>query len=692
MIGAFKLNSIGKFTVTAVAEVIRSKKGITAVGNAQISTAQSQFGGASALFDGSGDYLIANSIDLSSYATSDWTVEGWIRINSLGATQNIWSVGYATNSFALCRLLVADDGDLNILCSNASASLQLVSLETTNQPITTNTWYHVAAVRNGSNFNLYLNGTSVASATNSGSVYTGSNLTSLGARLSSGSFGLFQNGWTDEFRISNTARYTSNFTAPTQPFVNDFNTLLLIHCDGTNASTFFEDDNGVRSSKGISAVGNAQISTAQSRFGGSSALFDGSGDNLQLSNSSDYNFGSNNFTVECWVRATNFTGFPSIMGMATIGTYGGWTIQFNTSGVPFFQCSTNNSSINITPGGPALSTGTWSHLAVVRNGNSIRVYKDGVGGTAVTITGSIITSSANLIIGDGYGVSQSFVAATDFNGHIDEVRISNTARYTANFTAPTQAFTNDDNTLLLIHADGTNASTVFRDDNGVRSPKGIQAIGNAQIDTAQSKFGGASALFDGSGDYLIIDKSVGDFGSSSFTVEAWVQVPSSDNAFENIAGIWHGTTAGNRSWIFAVDDTTSGVVFYWYDTSNNIDTSMETTTVLVANVWSHVAITSDGTTFRLFINGVLEDSAPAETIRTPVAGSSLTIGANYDGSLPLNGHIDEVRISNTARYTANFTPSTTPFQNDDNTVLLLHMDGTDASTVFFDDNGRTTTP
>jgi endonuclease YncB( thermonuclease family) len=52
----------------------------------------------------------------------------------------------------------------------------------------------------------------------------------------------------------------------------------------------------------------------------------------------------------------------------------------------------------------------------------------------------------------------------------------------------------------------------------------------------------------------------------------------------------------------------------------------------------------------------------------------------------MDGYIDEIRISNTARYTANFTPSTVAFVNDGDTLLLIHADGADASTTFIDDN------
>jgi hypothetical protein len=91
----------------------------------------------------------------------------------------------------------------------------------------------------------------------------------------------------------------------------------------------------------------------------------------------------------------------------------------------------------------------------------------------------------------------------------------------------------------------------------------------------------------------------------------------------------------------------------------------------------------------VFINGVKDSVSRAENpvdltgfINSFIGASVINGSYNY-----YSGYIDEFRFSNTARYTANFTPPTEPFVNDANTLLLLHMDGTDGSTVFLDDNG-----
>ena len=112
---------------------------------------------------------------------------------------------------------------------------------TTTGTISTGSWQHIAWVRNGSSFKIYIDGTEEGSGTGSPSIQQINSV--VGAQDSAGANGFIGN--IDEIRISDTARYTSGFTPSTEPFQNDANTLLLLHCNGTDGSTTFIDDNGV---------------------------------------------------------------------------------------------------------------------------------------------------------------------------------------------------------------------------------------------------------------------------------------------------------------------------------------------------------------------------------------------------------------------------------------------------------------
>ena len=303
--------------------------------------------------------------------------------------------------------------------------------------------------------------------------------------------------------------------------------------------------------------------------------------------------------------------------------------------------------------------------------------------------GSTVTGSTYNYIPYTDNLGTRFGKFTDdrgrWQGYMDEIRFSKTARYTSNFTAPTAPFVNDANTLLLIHGDGTNNNRVFQDDNGGRASRGIIAFGNAQVDTAQSKFGGASALFDGTGDYLRVYELPA-IGTGDFTVEFWFRpnYSSSPNMllWDNRGSI--STSAGAQLINFI---GASPVINYWVAGSYRITG----TTVLSSGTWYHIAVSRSGTSTKLFINGTQDGSTYTDS-NSYVSNPGQYIGIAYDGGASTNGHIDEFRISNTARYTANFTAPTAQFQNDSNTLFLMHCDGTDASTVFFDDNGRDTTP
>jgi hypothetical protein len=636
---------------------VRSPKGIQAIGNAQIDTAQSKFGGSSLLTDTTGDYLDCGVI---LPASANWTVEYWWYATQSTANRSQFGQGAATTANDLSVWATLNLTGITVRMGSSSVKeMEIVGSFT----FTAGVWYHISLVRNGSTFQLFINGTSYGTDTTSATINQNNfyfcNNATTGA-----------NGWGswDEFRVSDTARYTANFTAPTQAFVNDANTLLLIHCDGTDGSTVFRDDNGIIG-KNITAVGNAQISTAQSQFGGSSALFDGLGDYLLSPPSNSFAFGTEDFTLECWVRAVDTSNQCLIS--ARVSSSGSPTGN-NASVMAIVNNKlawSNGIAWNYTTS--TFPTSQWNHCAVSRQSGTLRIFLNGVKEYEASQT---VDLTGNRTIGIGAFEEGSL----PFEGHIDEVRVSNTARYTANFTPNTIAFTPDANTLLLLHMDGANASTAFID-SASRSQKGITAVGNAQIDTAQSKFGGASALFDGTGDGLSIQPST-DFilGTNNWTVEFWIRPIST--GYNTILFDTRATTGANALTLYYTSNTVT------YFTGGSIRITGSNWTV---NTWQHIALVRNGNDHKLYINGTQSGSTYTATNSITSVQNFVTVGCNSDTpyGASFNGHIDEVRVSNTARYTANFTPSTTPFVNDANTLLLIHADGTDGSTVFFDDNG-----
>ena len=185
------------------------------VGNAQVSTSVKKFGTGSMYFDGTGDYLFSSYTPNLNLGSGNFTVEGWVYPNAT-ATQAVISItGSTSSSFAQLQIAIKNDNTWYLL---ASTSLDAWIDSTTGGSYSPNTWYHVAAVRNGSNFTLYINGTSVLTQTSSGAMYSYGGATRVGANSQNG---LAFNGYIDDLRITKGyARYTSNFSVPTAAFPN----------------------------------------------------------------------------------------------------------------------------------------------------------------------------------------------------------------------------------------------------------------------------------------------------------------------------------------------------------------------------------------------------------------------------------------------------------------------------------------
>jgi len=226
--------------------------------------------------------------------------------------------------------------------------------------------------------------------------------------------------------VKGTAVYTANFTPPTAPLTAISGTSLLLNF--TNAGVL-----DATAKNDLETVGNAQISTAQSKWGGASIAFDGTGDYLPSnpSTSNLYAFGTGDFTIEFWLRLGSVSGNQSLVDIRPTGTNGLYPLIYtNTTSLIYYV----NSATQISGG--TLSTGTWYHVAVSRSGTSTKMFLDG------TQIGSTYTDSNNYLAGTGAPWVGTFRDGTGaLNGYIDDLRITKgVARYTANFTAPTAAF------------------------------------------------------------------------------------------------------------------------------------------------------------------------------------------------------------------------------------------------------------
>lgn len=204
---------------------------------------------------------------------------------------------------------------------------------------------------------------------------------------------------------------------------------LLLHCDGTDGSTTFTDNSPTP--KTVTVSGNAHIEVDQSKFGGASAAFDGTGDYLSTDSNAAYNLNDGNWTIETWAYINSATYGPALCSRRTSGDVG-WCLEANCLRA-YINGGWSNSQISWTR--PSLNA--WHHYALVKNGTTITAYVDGVSVGSKTSVTSIQDQVTSLRIGVADGGGSEDI----LNGYIDEFRFTKgVARYTANFTPPAAAF------------------------------------------------------------------------------------------------------------------------------------------------------------------------------------------------------------------------------------------------------------
>ena len=257
---------------------------------------------------------------------------------------------------------------------------------------------------------------------------------SLGQVLSS----VDPNGKTTTFAYYTNTAFGDNF----DPHIGSVT--LLLHGNGANGSTTIVD-NGPNG-KSPTATGNASISTGQSKFGGSSIAFDGAGDYVLIPYSTDFAFGAGDFTIETFLYKNANNANTSRIWNPNGDLKDGVSLSIDGSGNFAVYLSTDGT--NWTQSQPVvanLANGQWYHLAVTRSGGSVFAFVNGVKYVVTATLGTAAMSTntaAGRVIGGQAGADRAL------NGYVDEFRITKgVARYTSNFTPPTQEFSHSVPTL-----------------------------------------------------------------------------------------------------------------------------------------------------------------------------------------------------------------------------------------------------
>ena len=600
--------------------------------------------------------VVANSTPLN-LSGGAYTIEGWINPSGIysGNGQAYGTSGYNTivgkrdTSCAWEVYLKTGTGVLSFYNGT--------DYNSSTTP-TTGVWNHFAAVFDGTNISLYLNGSRVLGPTALTNSDTSASI-SIGNYSGGGTNEQFR-GYLSNLRITKGgALYSgSTYTVPSTTLTTTVSsgTVSLLTCQSNRYIDNSVNNASVTVNTGITANVTAYPSVQRfNPFGtstaystsviGGSAYFDGSGDYLTGTGSSNLAFGSGDFTIELWVYFNSVTSPPAYQFIYSSADS---SVYANTPVIYWYE---TNSSLIFNNGSDLISTTgikakTWYHVAISRSSTTTKMFLNGAQVGSATDTTTYINQPSRPMIGANGNGSGNL----PFSGYISDVRcVKGTAVYTSAFTPPTAPLTAITNTQLLLNF--TNGAII---DNAMMND--LETAGNVQISTSIKKFGTGSIKFDGTGDYLKPPFSPNYvFGTGDFTIEFWIYIPT----INTLQIIFDFRQSNNGAYPYLFKDT-NNVLYYYVNTATRISG----TTALTANTWYHAAICRSGTSTKMFLNGVQEGSTYTDSTDYVCNTTGPTIGSDNTFLYSIDGYIDDFRITKGyARYTSNFTAPTASFSD-----------------------------
>ncbi|MEN6336197.1 MAG: LamG-like jellyroll fold domain-containing protein, partial [Phycisphaerales bacterium] len=384
---------------------------------------------------------------------------------------------------------------------------------------------------------------------------------------------------------------------------------FLLRGEGADGSTVFTDLS--QYGRAVTPVGAAQNDTDIVVGTSPSIKFDSDANYVYRAHGYEVNIGSANhdFCFECYAYFTTLTGvINDIYGRRrNDGNY-----KLYTSGADLifatFNSTTQTTKLSVAHG---MAINTVYHIAVVRVGTTYYGFVDGVLKGSSTNSTAMSADTTALYIGQ----SESDQPTRFMRGNLNWLRITmGKARYNvAGFTPPslplptgrpapvaTPSVSSFANVAMLLGFNGTDGDVTTTDESSFG--RAMTFVGNAQIDTAQAKFGASSLLLDGTGDYLTTpsttDIQIGATGTSAFCMEAWVRISSIKSGFACIMSKRSSGGSGEYTlWL------NSGKASFIAQISGSNSVALEDRTAISLNEWHHIAISQAGPLFRMFVDG-----------------------------------------------------------------------------------------
>lgn len=411
--------STNNFTVTRAGSVTQGS--VTPFTVATNTSYSATTNGGSGTFS-SNNYLSVADNEGLELGSGDFTIEAWVFVTSFVSNSAIISKGGSASPYLI---FIGASNEISFYSSGNGSTWNIVQdLRFATNPAT-NTWHHIAVTRSGNTFRTFFNGVLANSVTASGTTFNNAQPVLIGRYVAD------FNGRISSLRIvKGTAVYTGNFTPSTTPLTAISGTSLLLNY--TNGGVY-----DATTKNNLVTLANSKVSTTTSKFSTASVYFDGSSA-INIPVNTALQFVSGDFTMEGWIYRTS-SKLQNIITQDD-GISVGQAFQFrlnasNSLDFVYWKTSDRASFVARTTTN-TVSVNTWTHVAVSKSGNTLKIFIDGTQGYSGTESAMYQNALITTLGGFTSGLN-----GQAFTGYMQDVRITKgVGRYTSNFTPPTQPF------------------------------------------------------------------------------------------------------------------------------------------------------------------------------------------------------------------------------------------------------------